>query len=410
MFPGGVHNRAFGNLYAKLNTAFAAMATPVDADTDGALLAQARAERRQASALANDVTSAAAAPFRDVMTSDGQNLWVDHQTLYPLLDKINASGIPVYLIDGWYDIYDRDDIMIYTNLTVPKRLLIRPTDHAGIEAAASDVDYGAEAHRWFDYWLKGIQNGIMDEPPIHYYLQGVENQQAYQSTNVWPPRDQALTPYYFRAGTAAGNVSGNSGSLEAALPTDPQAFDAYTVDYTPTTGPTPHWTGLAMPHQYPNMRTHDSKALTYTTPPLETAVAVTGHPIVHIWLSTSAPDLDTFVYLEEVDAAGNSTYITQGELRASLRQLNPAPFANFGLPWHNYYQSEVQPIPAGQSVELVFDLFPTAWKFMPGKQIRVTVAFADAGNFDTPVLSPAPTLQILRDAAHPSFVDLPVIQ
>ena len=100
------------------------------------------------------------------------------------MDRINRSGVPVYLINGWYDIYARDNFLIYANLTVPKRLLVRPTDHAGIESPGPDIDYGAEAHRWFDYWLKGIDNGIMDEPPIHYYLQGADKAQAWQSTGV----------------------------------------------------------------------------------------------------------------------------------------------------------------------------------------------------------------------------------
>jgi putative CocE/NonD family hydrolase len=137
---------------------------------------------------------------------------------------------------------------------------------------------------------------------------------------------------------------------------------------------------------------------------------ITGHPIVHLWLSTDASDLDVFVYLEEVGGSGNSTYISEGNLRASHRVLSPAPFDNFGLPWHNHFQSELQPIPAGEPVELVFDLRPTAWLFSQGKQIRITIAFADADNFDTPILDPAPTLQLLRDAGHPSFVVLPIIQ
>jgi putative CocE/NonD family hydrolase len=163
-----------------------------------------------------------------------------------------------------------------------------------------------------------------------------------------------------------------------------------------------------MPHEYPNLRSRDAKALTYTTSPMKTPLSITGHPVVHLWLQTSAPDLDAFVYLEEVDQQGNAIYITQGELRASHRLLSPAPFENFRLPWHNNYQSELKSIPAGQPIELVFDLLPTAWQLTPGKSLRITVAFSDAGNFDTPALNPAPTVQILRDVTHPSFIEMPV--
>jgi len=410
VLPGGIPDKAMTGFYARANEAFDRMATPVDGDKDGTVLAQARAGRNGAVALAEGMAKLENYPYRDSLTPDKQHVfWVDYEALYPFLDRINRSGIPVYLINGWYDIYARDNFLIYQNLTVPKRLLVRPTDHAGIESPAGDIDYGAEAHRWFDYWLKGIDNGIMAEPPIHYYLQGAASGQEWQSTDVWPLKDQLLARYYFAPAETAGSASINNGLLATQGPTAPQAADAYTVDYSTTTGTSPLWTGLATSHKYPNMRSHDAKALTYTALPLDTALTVTGHPVVHLWLSTDAPDLDVFVYLEEVDGSGNSTYISEGSLRASHRALSPAPFNNLRLPWHEHFQSGLQPVLAGEPLELVFDLRPTAWLLSPGGQIRITVAFADAGNFDTPVLDPAPSVQLLRDAGHPSFVELPIV-
>lgn len=409
VFPGGVANKAFGNTYEQIQKVFNKIATPVDSDTDGTLLAQARAERGGTSELAKAIGGAKTAPFRDVMTSDGQNLWIDHMTLYPLLEKINQVGVPVYLINGWYDIYARDNFMIYANLNVPKRLLVRPTNHSGIEAPGSDIDFAVEAHRWFDYWLKGIDNGIMDELPIHYYLQGVEKKQAMQSTDVWPLKNQVMTRYYFETGGTTGKLSINNGALNLSPPTDSQAFDSYTVDYSTTTGATPHWTGLAFGHKYPNMRSRDAKSLTYTTPPLATTTNIVGHPVIHLWLSTEAPDLDAFVYLEEVDRKGNSIYISQDNLRASHRTPSQAPFENLGLPWYNHFESELQPILANEPFELVFDLLPTAYQFSKGNSIRITIAFADAENFDTPVLDPPPTLKLLRNTNYQTYVELPVI-
>ena len=58
---------------------------------------------------------------------------------------------------------------------------------------------------------------------------------------------------------------------------------------------------------------------------------------------------------------------------------------------------------------MVFSLLPTSYQLHPGSRLRLTVAFADAGNFDSPLLTPAPALQLLRDASHPSFVELPVV-
>jgi putative CocE/NonD family hydrolase len=348
------------------------------------------------------VSAAGSVAFRDGDT------WLRYQTLYPLIDRVNRSGIPVYLIDGWYDIYARDDFLIYDNLTVPKRLLVRPTDHAGIEAPGKDINFGAEAHRWFDYWLKGIDNGIMAEPPINYYLQNTDKSHAWMSADGWPLRVQQTTRYYLEPDTGRTGESVNSGALTVSLPAGSRQFDEYTVDYTTTTGKTPHWSGLALPHKYPNMRANDAKALIYTTPPLKAALSVVGHPIARIWLSTDAPDLDLFVYLEAVDGRGNSRYVTQGNLRASHRALGVAPFASFGLPWHTHAKQDLEPIATGEAFELVFDLLPTAFQFAEDSRIRIAVDFADAGNFDTPILEPAPRLRLLSDADHPSYVELPI--
>jgi putative CocE/NonD family hydrolase len=149
--------------------------------------------------------------------------------------------------------------------------------------------------------------------------------------------------------------------------------------------------------------------LTYTTVPLNSSVQVIGHPIVHLWLRTDAPDLDLFVYLEEVDEDGNSTYVTEGNLRASHRAIGKAPFENLGLPWHNHCRSELDAIPSGEPFELVFDLLPTAFLFSKGRRIRLAIAFSDADNFDTPTVDPAPTVHLLREKHHASNIRLPIV-
>jgi hypothetical protein len=157
------------------------------------------------------------------------------------------------------------------------------------------------------------------------------------------------------------------------------------------------------------MRLNDSKSLTYTTPVLDAPLDLTGHPVAHVWLSADVSDLDLVMYLEEVDGNGNSTYVSQGNLRASHRLLSLPPFNGLDLPWHNHFQSELQPIPAREPIELVFDLLPTAYRFQAGHRLRITVAFADADSFHTPQLDPAPLVSLLRDADHASFVELPVV-
>ncbi len=233
---------------------------------------------------------------------------------------------------------------------------------------------------------------------------------AWQSSDHWPLSDREQTRFYFDEGESGSVASTNDGLLGINEPTAPDAHDVYRVDCSTTSGEHSRWCAVLSASDYPNMRANDEKALTYTTPPLETAVEVTGHPIIHLWLTSSTPDLDVFAYLEVVDGKGYSTYITEGNLRASHRAMSTAPYENLGLPYHRHYESDLEQIPYGEPFEMVFDLLPTSHLFQKGDRIRITVAFADAGNFDTPILDPPPTLKLLRNSDYPSYVELPVIK
>ena len=105
---------------------------------------------------------AAQCPFHDSTAPNGVNPW-QTMDLYPFIDRINQSHTAIYMTVGWYDIFTADMFHWYNNLSVPKRLTVRPTDHSQVSANLSDLNYGTEALRWLDYWLKGIDNGIMDE-------------------------------------------------------------------------------------------------------------------------------------------------------------------------------------------------------------------------------------------------------
>lgn len=78
-------------------------------------------------------------------------------------DDIDASGVAVYNLVGWFDIYASQQPMMYGNLaSAPQKMMIGPWTHSGGYGGQIHL---AEFHRWYDYWLKGIDNGIMDEAP-----------------------------------------------------------------------------------------------------------------------------------------------------------------------------------------------------------------------------------------------------
>jgi uncharacterized protein len=280
---------------------------------------------------------------------------------------------------------------------VPKRLAVRPIDHSKADEDGGDLDYAAEAHRWFDYWLKGIDNGILREPPIHYYVMGAPEETAWRASAAWPPANVAARQLYL-----------GEASLVPEPPAAGEAADARAVDYAASTGTKSRWRAINWPHQYPDMRANDAKGLPYTGAPLAADTEVIGHPVLRVWLAADTPDVDVFAYLEEVDENGASRYVTEGNLRASRRALGEAPYDNLELPYHPHTSDAVAPIPPDRPAELVFSLRPTAYRFAKGRRLRVTLTFADADNFETPVLLPAPRVRVLRGARRASFVELPL--
>jgi putative CocE/NonD family hydrolase len=237
---------------------------------------------------------------------------------------------------------------------------------------------------------------------------GAPKKEAWHASEQWPLANQKLTRLYFGEGKTGSVSSVNDGFLKPDFPGQKDAVDSYTVDYSTTSGKYSRWYAVNWPRNYPDMQANDRKALTYTTSPLESDMEITGHPIISVWIAADVPDLDLFVFLEEVDGS-KSTYLTEGNLRASHRLLSKAPYNNFGLPYHRHYKSELTPIPPGEPVELVFDLLPISHQFRKGNRIRISVTCADTDNFETPALNPLPKIRVSRNSVHTSFVEFPII-
>jgi uncharacterized protein len=422
-YPGGVFQDDFiaewSNLVKQIDTI--APAAPVDDDTGGKLLAQALEEHKKN---VYPIETTVQGKFRDNIDSRTQTRPYLDQSPHSYLKGIRESGskIGVYLVAGWFDMWPRDMFAWFNNLPNPKKIIILPWSHshdyaAGWKETVSPLagfvpqfDYAAEQVRWYDYWLKGIDNGIMAEPPIYYFTIGAAEGDAWKEARQWPLPEEKQTVYYFQAGPSGSIQSANDGLLDRKAPKGDSGQDDYVVDYTTSTGASTRWhNGRGGDFAYPDMTANDAKGLTYTTTPLKTAVGVTGHPVVHLWVTSTADDGDFFAYVEEVDETGYSRYITEGVLRASHRKLDQPPFGYMNLPYHRSYAENVTPLPSGQPVELVFDLHPTSNIFDAGHRIRLTVTCADQTSYDTPVLSAAPSVSIYRKSELASYVQLPVI-
>jgi putative CocE/NonD family hydrolase len=400
---GGSYSKRFTNTGAHFRSCdLDASVAPVDEDRDGSQAAEARRQHEEG----NDYAATSGElPYRDA-SHRGAMHWQERSG-EALLPGIEASGVASYQTSGWYARVGLEQILWFSNMARSAtgnrhRLLMGPWSTGGV-AGATDPEkelWATETLRFMDYWLKGIDNGIMDEPAVAYATQvDAKNRVVgkWRFAKVWPPPEAQARDYQFAAGGALAAGVGTAGR------------DDFTVDYTvaaPIGDTNAAWIEGKPGTDYAD---YNAKCLTYTTAPLGADVEVTGHPIVHIHVESTAADCDVIVHLQDVDERSISTFVTRKRLRASHRATSPAPYFYFGSPWHSHAEADAQPIPAGEVVELAFSLLPTSYRFRAGHRIRVSVAGADANLFITPVLDPAPVLSVHRGDRYPSRITLPVI-
>jgi uncharacterized protein len=404
IYPGGVLRSVFvstlGPLLQLLD--LSSSPAPVDADPKGELLAQAIQERKQNAYPTNTLRDL---PFRDDPPGpSGPRPWIDGSP-YLLIDAVRRSGIPVALLTGWHDFLSRDTILWYANIDNPRRLIIGPWYHDDEETA----EIADEHMRWFDYWLKGIENGIRDEAPIRYYTIGAPSGEEWRGAWRWPIADTLAADLYFWPGRSGTVRSANDGTLVGLKPPTASGQDTVTVDYSATSGQRTRWSLIPGGSRTPDLSANDRKGLTYTTAPFTSDVEITGHPVAHLWVGSTADDGDFFVYLEDVDPSGSSRPISDGVLRASHRKLAEPPYDTLGLPYHRSFRADIEPLAPGPN-ELILELSPTSYVVKAGRRLRVTVTGADNNNAETPILSPPPQMSIYYSPQLRSYVTLPVIQ
>lgn len=403
VYPGGVFHddfaRQWGDTVKRLDTSGAT----VDEDTNRAMLHEALNER---TANLDVFELVSHLHYRDSYSTMTDSLFFIVNNPASYLREINNSGVAIYHWVGWNDMFPRDALLWYSNLTNPQKIVIGPWSHG----ENGFLDLAVEHLRWYDYWLKGIDNGIMSEAPIYYYTMGAGGKQGWHSAWQWPLPEEKPTNYYFIGENSGSVKSINDGGLSLTMPATTAGRDDYLVDYSTTTGQATRWTeGYGGRHaSYPDMIFNDEKGLTYTSFPLTSELEITGHPVVHLWVTSTARDGDFFVYLEDVNVAGYSQYITEGTLRASHRAVSTAPYDNLGLPYQRSYVEDNANLPH-KPAELIFDLLPTSYVFDVGHRVRVTITCADMDNALTPELNPPPTIQLYREADHASYIEMPII-
>jgi uncharacterized protein len=405
-YPGGAFLSAIPREWGReILEADRKVGLPVDADTNGALAQAAAQEHAQNADFYRQLQNA---PYRDSVIADSKT-YADY-SMSPLWGRI--GGVAVYQIAGWFDLYPKTQAIWHRNLRTPRRIAFTPFNHtAGMSASWQrfitplvEDDFGmvdvvtfltAEHLRFFDYHLKGIDNGIMDEAPVWYYLMGAPRGEAWRSAEQFPLSNEVRTRFYL-----------TEGQLSEVAPSFEIGSDSYMVDYSTTLGRTARWSD----NTNFNITGLDTlNALTYTSEPFAQDTEITGFPVVHLWVSANAPDVDFFVVLSEVDANGGVHFVTNGVLRASHRTLSETPYDHLGLPYRRSFEADILPLPIGQPTELVFDLLPTSRLVSAGNRAQIMIMNADADSFVTNPISPAPEITVYRNAVYSSYIELPLI-
>jgi uncharacterized protein len=332
-----------------------------------------------------------------------------------LLPGIIESGVATYHTTGWFAPVGRDQLLWFSNLARSKtgakhRILVGPWPAGGI-AAATPEDlkmWSVETLRFMDYWLKDIDNGIMNEPAVVYATTESSDDRRVSEWNyasTWPHPSAVLTNYVFAPGPSGSIQSVNDGRLIAESSSESVGTtDSLVTDFSISA---PVGDMRVGGPNGTSFRSYDERCLTYTTAPLERALTIAGSPVVSVFASVDGPDGDFVFQLEDVNEQGDSTFVSYGRIRASMRAIQPAPFFNFDVPWQGLGDGDV--LDCDGEMYLITDLQPTSYRFRVGHRIRVSIAGADSADLVAPDFSEPPVLHVHLNGAQLSKITLPVV-
>jgi hypothetical protein len=365
------------------------------------------------------------------------------------------KDIPVYQISGWYDSNLQAASLNYIALSKNKkssqRLTLGPWWHGGQRRTnAGEAEFGPDAGihfddvqvRWFDRWLKGIDNGIDREPPVRIFVMGGGDAHKtpegrifvgghWRDEHEWPLARTAVTPYYLHA----------NGLLSPQKPANetPITYEFDPRHPVPTLGgniaahygPASHHNSIERPGDPGNLMEQgpydqrcrpelwfceDSRPLSarndvlvFQTEPLDKDVEVTGPLTIKLWASSDVPDTDFTAKLVDVYPpnndfpAGFDLNVQDGIIRARYR--NSLSHAELMKP------GEIYPI--------TIEMYPTSIVFQKGHRIRLDISSSNFPRFDVNPNTGEPLNNnrrwatainnIYHDAQHPSQILLPII-
>ena len=424
-FPGGVFDERFIKAWGDMDQALDRNQIPQVLGLVGRLLAngvkpvggdggreQLQAAVRDHAANGHPYHLARVVECRDDRTSDGAYS-IDDIAVHRFSDEMEHSETAIFGWGSWMDGGTADAVirrfLTYDNA---QRAVIGAWDHGGRFHASPYQrpgrppdpilpDQWGEMLRFFDAHLKDTEDKARSEKVLFYYTMGEER---WKRTAVWPPAGTATQRWYLA----------EDHSLSLAEPGAESGADRYAVDFEASTGPYNRWWEMGGLVQktviYSDRKQAGRHLLTYTSPPLAEDTEITGHPVVTLYLSSTETDGAVFVYLEDVDEAGQVTYVTEGQLRLIHRRVSTdSPPYRLLVPYHSFKREDAAPLMPGQIAEIKFGLLPTSVLIKKGHRIRIGIAGHDAGNFARIPAQGTPVITVARNRIHASHIDLPVV-
>ena len=332
-----------------------------------------------------------------------RDMWrerLEHSVLFPALwmrhpdrdvywkhgsvcEDYSAIECAVYAVGGWADGYVNAIPRLMEGLSSPKKALIGPWPHAMPHAAVPGprIGFFQEAVRWWDYWLKEIDTGIMDEPPLRAWMEEwvppspyVEDRPGrWVAETEWPSPRITTRCWYLQVG---------------ALSEAPAPEDAVRVRSPQTTGlKGGDYYGFGSGGEGPlDQRADDGKSLVFDSDPLPERLEILGAPSVTLDLAVDRPLAHVIVRLNDVAPDGASARVSYGVLNLAHRDSHEHPV----------------PLRPGERYRVTVRLNDIAYAFPTAHTMRVAVS-----NAYWPLIWPTPESVELTVFTGESRLELP---
>ncbi len=238
-------------------------------------------------------------------------------------EDFSAIDCPVYAVGGWADGYTNAVFRLLAGLTAPRKGLIGPWAHEYPEVARPGPAIGflQECLRWWDYWLKGVDTGIMDEPMLRAWIQDSAPPQSFYAVRsgrwvsevAWPAAEGDRQLLWL-----------NDGILDLApdpsvAPRIHRGLLAHGLD-------SGVWCPYGQPAELPlDQQEEDERALCFTSAPLSEPIDILGFPEITLNLAVDRPQALLALRLCDVAPNGESTLVSWGLLNLTHRDSHENP-------------------------------------------------------------------------------------